>query len=413
MKKKRPIILIVMIIILILVGIWSFFSYQEAEQEKRKRKKEEQEQTKIEKIKSHYAQNVEVMKTCKIYEKKNKKYQEVGTIEKGELLTLAMTDDFTTPYFEIENKKKYILDTCIAKTEQEKIEDHRYQHYIPFPEKIKTKEKVTLYRENKKTYELFYPIEGQVIKKEENAYHIEYFGELFKILKTDIQEVKELEETKFATEIPVTAYHFIHKEEDTSCTSVICHPISQIRSHFEYLTQNQYFTITTKEMEEFLDKKIRLPEKSILITIDDGDKAENIVPLLNEFKVNATLFLITAWYFKDNYQSPYLEFGSHTNELHEPGRCTGGQGSALKCIDKKEIVADLKKSKSILNDTISFCYPLYEYNNHAVEAVKEAGFHLGFIGGQRKATLKSEKLLIPRITIHRNTTLEEYIKIVS
>lgn len=414
MKKKRWIILSLVILVLIILGIFSFFIYQNELAKRVEEQKKMEIERRMKKIQSHYSAVVSVSKDCDIYQKDHKRYKKVGRITKGEILSLVKPSSFSKPYFLVENYAFYIPFSCVMKTEEKKQVDTRYQHYIPFSKKIKTKDKVSLYREDQKVYELFHPIEGQVIKQDDDSYSIAYFGELFKVFKDDILEEVELDESiAVATDVPVTAYHFIYKEDDYGCTGIICHPISQIRSHFAYLKENQFFTITTKEMEEFLDGNIQLPTRSILVTIDDGDRASNIIPLLEEYEVNATLFLITAWYDPSNYQSPYLELASHTHELHEPGRCPLGQGSALKCLDKEKIVTDLKQSRSILNNTFAFCYPLYEYNDHAINAVKEAGFHLGFIGGQRRATLKSDKLLIPRITIFRNTTMDEYIEIVN
>ncbi len=418
MKKKKWIILFVVIfIILLLVGIFSFFFYQNRQEEKRKLasiQRKKMEMAKIEEIKSHYSSFVTVEKDCNIYSKTRKEYSKIGKVYRGEILKLAEVDDFSVPYFLVKDYNFYIPSSCVLKSDKEPVIDTRYQRYIPFPLKVKTKDKVSLYRGDKKVYDLFSQVEGQVIKKDTNSYFIEYFGELFKIMKSDILEEVEIEEKMpFTKDIPVTAYHFIYKEDDYGCSGIICHPVSQIRSQFAYLKENHYFTITLQEMEEFLDEKIRLPQKSILVTIDDGDRAENVIPLLEEYQIHATLFLITAWYFKENYQSPYLELASHTHELHEAGKCAGGQGSALKCLEKSKIVEDLKQSREALDQTLAFCYPLYEYNDHAVSAVEEAGFHLGFIGGQKKASIHSPKLLIPRITIHRTTTLQEYQKYVS
>lgn len=409
MKEKRWLILSVIFIVLLLGGVLSFFFYQNKAAEAQRRNKVEKEKKRIESIKKHYADRV-VTSSCDIYSKKDGKYQKIGHVSKGEILTLVKPEQFLESYFQVQDFDFYVPSSCVSPSSKEKSIDTRYQNYVPFDEKMKTKERVRLYRNNHPIYELFISLELPIIKKSDTSYYGEYFGELFEIKKEDVSEVIPTgEKGTFATEIPVTAYHFIYPPDDYACTGVICHPVSQIRSHFEYLTGNNYFTITTTEMEGFLDQNIRLPEKSILITIDDGDRVENVLPLLEEFKVNATVFLISAWYSADNYPSPYLETASHTHELHEPGKCAGGQGSALKCLDKEKIVADLKQSRAALHNTTAFCYPLYEYNDHAVAAVKEAGFHLGFIGGQRKARITSSKLLIPRITIHRDTTLDEYI----
>lgn len=410
MKKKRWLILSIIFIILLLGGLFSFFFYQKKVEEVKRKEQAKKEEKRITTIREHYATRV-VTNGCDIYRKEKGKYQKIGHVSKEEILTLIKPDQFIEPYFQVQDFNFYVPSSCVKPSSKEKSMDTRYQKYVPFAEKMKTKESVRLYRNNQLVYEIFYSLELPIIKKSDTSYYGEYFGELFEIKKEDVSEViKTKEESTFTTELPVTAYHFIYPPDDYGCTGVICHPVSQIRSHFEYLTKNNYFTITTTEMEEFLDQQIRLPEKSILITIDDGDRVENILPLLEEFKVNATVFLISAWYSAENYPSSYLETASHTHELHEPGKCAGGQGSALKCLDKEKIVADLRQSRAALHNTTAFCYPLYEYNDHALAAVKEAGFHLGFIGGQRKAKITSSKLLIPRITIHRDTTMEEYIR---
>lgn len=67
--------------------------------------------------------------------------------------------------------------------------------------------------------------------------------------------------------VPVTCYHFIYLAGDNSCNEAICHSESQIRVEFNYLKFNNYFTLTTTELGKFIDEKIRLPEKLILITI--------------------------------------------------------------------------------------------------------------------------------------------------
>lgn len=133
---------------------------------------------------------------------------------------------------------------------------------------------------------------------------------------------------------------------------------------------------------------------------------------MEKYEINATLFLITSWYDSNTFKSPYMEIASHTDNLHTPGICSGGQGSPLKCLETEKLVEDLIKSRNKLNQTEAFCFPFYEFNSHAIQAVKKAGFKLGFIGGGIKAAKTTDKYKIPRITILNTTTLEEYKKIV-
>jgi len=47
-----------------------------------------------------------------------------------------------------------------------------------------------------------------------------------------------------------------------------------------------------------------------------------------------------------------------------------------------------------------------------VEALKETGFKLGFIGGNRKARRSDNKYAVPRYIIYKNTSLNSFINMV-
>ncbi len=408
MKKKTKVVIIILSISVIMLTIGSFFFYQQKQQEK---KKMEQEQALLKEIKSHYNNYVEVVKDTKLYEQEKKKYKEIGKVTKGEQLTLIpekITKD--TKYFKIEGLNYYIKYKDLKKIDSIEEKDHRYKNYLPFNENVLTKEKVNLYQNDKVAYTLNKSLDLPIIRKEDIGSYVEYNDELYLIKNEDIEKIypKENNNSQAATSIATTAYHFIYLNGDDSCNESICHSENQIKEHFNYLKENNYFTLTTKEMEWFIDSKVRLPEKSILITIDDGSRAENFIPLLEEYKINATLFLITGWYEKEKFASNYLEIASHSNDLHIPGKCPGGQGGPIKCLEKETLLADLKTSREKLDGTEAFCFPFYEFNNYAIEILKEVGFKTAYIGGMKKVTPGINKYTIPRISLNRNTTLNEY-----
>ena len=79
----------------------------------------------------------------------------------------------------------------------------------------------------------------------------------------------------------------------------------------------------------------------------------------------------------------------------------------------EEVLADLKKSISITNSTNAFCFPFYVYNETTLNAVKDAGFKLAFVGGNYKATRSSNKYLIPRFHIYDSITMDEFISYIA
>ena len=216
--------------------------------------------------------------------------------------------------------------------------------------------------------------------------------------------------------IAVLNYHFFYDPNEDSCDESICLVVSKFREHLEYLKNNGYKTLTMEEFTRWMYGEIYLPEKSVLITIDDGAKGtgkhngNKLIPLLEEYKMHATLFLITGWWDRENYRSDYLDVQSHTNNMHQYGPCGRGE---LNCATYDEAMADLKQSLTIVDNRNSFCFPFYMSSDTSIRAVKDAGFRIAFGGGNVKAKRTNNKWLIPRYPIQSSITLNQFINIVN
>lgn len=217
--------------------------------------------------------------------------------------------------------------------------------------------------------------------------------------------------------IAVLNYHFFYDPSlGESCNESICLDVKKFKQQLNYLRDNGYKTLKIEEFRKWIYGEIDLPQKSVLITVDDGamgtgrHNGNKLIPILEEYNMNATLFLISGWWDINNYRSNNLDIQSHTNDMHQYGSCKKGQ---LVCASYDEALTDLKKSLSIIGNNTSFCYPFYSFNNTAIQAVKDAGFKIAFAGGNKKATRNSNKYTIPRYPIHKNTSIDQFKKIIS
>lgn len=221
----------------------------------------------------------------------------------------------------------------------------------------------------------------------------------------------------FATEIPVLNYHFFYKDWNENCHEALCENVATFRKQLDYLKENNYHTLTIQEFKKWMYGEIELPEKSILITVDDGAhgtskiNGNHLIPILEEYKMHATLFLITGWWDIENYRSDYLDIQSHTNDLHYEANC--GYRSKVNCVSYDDLLDDLKKSIDVVKDTTSFCFPFYDYTQKSIDAVKEVGFKIAFIGGRRKAKRSDDKYKIPRYPVYDSTSMNSFINMVS
>ena len=353
------------------------------------------------KIKSNYGSAVKTIKDTKLYINDNGKYKDVGNINKNNILELETIDNINlnNKYFKLLDSDYYVSYKNVEPTD-ESI-NKRYLNYIEFPIEVTTKENITYYDNSfKELFTLKSPVTSKVIVNLDDYYGISLLSRLVYVKKEDVSKVIEVDSSEeIAESVPAILYHFIYLDGDNSCNDIICHSEEQIDSHFKYLADNDVFTLNTSEVLSFIKGEINLPKKSILITIDDGARAENFIPFLEKYDLNATLFLVSSWYPVSKFSSPYLEIASHTHNMHTTGVCPTGQGGGINCLPSDEILNDLKLSRETLNNTKAFCFPFYEYSNYSINLVKEAGFEMAFIGGSTKIKKGINPYKIPRYPI--------------
>ena len=412
-RKNKKVLVILLIVTFIIAGMLGIFAYSQNQNRIIAEK--------IKEINNHYNNIVITNKEAVLYDSNKKEIGKIGDGIELTLKELEVTKD--TEYFEIVNldEEYYIKYQDVEKLAKLSSHDDRYKIYIVFNENLVTGDNTTFYdEEDKIIYDFDKSYELPIIIKEENKYGVEFAGRLLYVKSEDIIEVKSNHNTDQtnASGVGVLNYHAFYDEsipaQKAACTTSICHSKSQLKSHLDYFKENNIITLKMKEVEMYVDGKIQLP-KSVLLTIDDGGKTEVAIDMLNEYKMYATIFLITSWFEPSlYYQSDYVELHSHSHDMHDPGICTNGQGGGIRCMPEDEIQLDLKTSREKLNNTTYFCYPFYEYNDYSTRMLKEAGFTMAFIGesaySDNLVHVGDDKLKLRRFVISTATTMNNLKK---
>ena len=360
--------------------------------------------------------NVISTKEVTLYTKNNDEFIESGKISKNVYLTLDKKDD---DYYKVTNLDKdyYVKGEGLKDTEAVTY-DSRYKNYIVFNENITVKDSIELYDENNK---LVYSLKGDyslpIYVKDNERYGVEFAGRLLYVNATSGSIIENHNTDLVNTKgIGTLNYHFFYDdsipEEVADCNQEICASKTQFKQHLDYIKNNNFFTPTMKELEMYIDGKIQLP-KSVVITIDDGWRAQLGIQMLEEYQLNATLFLVTSWYDPQAFKSDYVEIHSHSDNMHNQGDCPTGQGGGIQCLPKEQILNDLKTSSDKIGGTTVFCYPFYEYNDYAISALQEAGYTMAFAGESRYSDnlvkVGSNKYKLPRFVVVNYTTMNDLI----
>lgn len=260
-------------------------------------------------------------------------------------------------------------------------------------------------------------ITGEVNTKKEGEYIITYTVEDSSFNKAEVTRkviVRKKEETKTVSAsssksgLPVLMYHFFYdaskgeKGPDNNWMEV-----SAFEAQMKYLSDNNFYFPTWKEVEDYIDGKIKLPAKSIVITIDDGDASfiKYAIPIIEKYQVKATSFVVTSWngdYLPKQYRSSHLDFQSHSHDMHRSG--ANGKGRFVN-LSYKDALADVTKSKNIIGNCTVFCYPFGHYNNTAIKTLKDSGYKLAFTTKGGRVYKGANKFELPRVRMSKGISM--------
>lgn len=235
----------------------------------------------------------------------------------------------------------------------------------------------------------------------------------------DIRKVKNnaTEEHHKTNGLAICMYHYVYSKDnvpDDLNNNYI--EVTALEEELKYLVENEYYFPTWEEVSQYVNGEIMLPEKSVVLTFDDGAKSflELGTPLFDKYEVPVTSFLITSKDGKakvEKYRSPYVTFQSHSDNMHRGGGNIG-HGGIFPAMKHEDAVSDLKTSIAICKQGEAFAYPYGDYTEDCVKAVKEAGFLCAVTTEYGRTNPGDNPLLLPRVRMLEGQSLESFKKLV-
>lgn len=181
--------------------------------------------------------------------------------------------------------------------------------------------------------------------------------------------------------VPVICYHSV--TEDKSKRGPIVIPKEIFEEQLKTIKDEGYVTLTMAQLSAYLYENKPIPEKSVVITFDDGykDSYTEAFPILKELNMKATIFMISSFIDRDGCLSK-----DEIKEMSDYGIDIESHTVShirLSTIPYENQLKELKDSKqaieSITNKpVIAIAYPEGKYNNNTKKAVAEAGYTMGF-----------------------------------
>ena len=226
-------------------------------------------------------------------------------------------------------------------------------------------------------------------------------------------------------QVAVLVYHNIVENEEMKKNDQDALTTKEFDEQLKYLNDSGYTSISLDELYNWKKGKKDIPEKSVVITFDDGFYSFKYLaqPILQKYNFKAACFLIgnvtmptTPEYEEGKYgtigldevnnKSENITYGSHTFELHQQNE----YGTPI--VNEKtfeEIKQDTEKFNTNLFNAKYLAYPYYTYTNDFVKALEEENYKLAFAGEEEMATKGVNNYKVPRISGVR--TIDEFKEI--
>lgn len=229
--------------------------------------------------------------------------------------------------------------------------------------------------------------------------------------------------------VPVLIYHqIVDGAEPGGETSI---SVQRFVEQMRYLRAAGYTTVSTRDLVKYMRGDIQLPEKSIVLTFDDGWKnVLNAVPVLDELQFKASFWIITelgiGWSYMEWSDvaalsaNPNFEVYSHT-ATHpwdpksnlvtwvEGGDSRFGPADALR---------ELVDSKRVLEEKLGrpvpyLAWPVGWYNERLVEMAKQAGYDALLTAEDGANGLGDDVYRIKRLFVDGACDLNAFIRLIT
>ncbi len=205
-------------------------------------------------------------------------------------------------------------------------------------------------------------------------------------------------------ELPVVMYHQLTKNPKKSGKYVLT--VEQFEKDLIFLKSKGYQSVTVKQLLDFSQGNGEIPEKSILITFDDGQETlyEYALPLLEKYGFTAVGFIVGAladyyteiddhnlnysylnWQqIKEMSDGNIIEIESHSFDLHKN---TGNRSGIKKKKDetveayREFLCSDVAKMKTAMENNagktpVAFAFPFGSFSSESTQILKECGFKM-------------------------------------
>ncbi len=217
--------------------------------------------------------------------------------------------------------------------------------------------------------------------------------------------------------VPILIYHGFSREK----TGELIVLEAAFKEQMRYLKENGYSVISLDQLFDFLEFKGQIPEKSVVITFDDGWSSlyDIAFPVLRAYGFSATIFVYTDFIGNKKALSwkQLLELVKNGFDVQSKTRTHRdmtklNEGESFKEYFKA-VKMEISQSKRIIEEKLKrkckyMAYPYGKTNSLVTALLKQEGYCAAFTVKRGSNPFYVNKYLINRSVIHGGLDMEQF-----
>lgn len=224
--------------------------------------------------------------------------------------------------------------------------------------------------------------------------------------------------------IPVLCYHQF--SPGAAARNQLAVSAQGFEQQLAYLASNGFRVIPLTELETIVSRKLPMPDKTVVLTIDDGYRSIYTIayPLLKKYNFPATVFLYTdfvggsaalSWQqLKEMQDSGLVDIQSHT-KTH--ASLAMSPEDATQAVYQARVRSEISDAERTLERHLGskpryLSYPYGDHSEYAVSTLKQSGYTLAMTVQRGANPAFADPYLLRRTMIYNNHDLADFKQIV-